>query len=532
MKNEKLKIKNFSKELILLVAFLLTLPLITFGIGRLRSLSSQAASSTFKVTRNHQLTCAEQPDWGNIITVKVFDENGNPLPNTQVEYWPDCPYHSRDPNKTPPPAGVLTTDAGGQATFNNLWPGCLPCLEETAPCTAGDHRINFFFKVKGARSDTAVEISSGIYGNECSSPFCPGRSTVNVWGHWGYEIIFRRTPGDLVEEEIPTDHAGQLAGCSFWHFYAPYQDYNPHRSGSAPAPTSTPGPSLPTATPPPGQPTPTNPPAGDCPCEVWGKNICDGLGYGSYDVLAGTFNTLAECQGFAGPFSYTCNCDEVCTTGSGHDANQICTSGRPENIANGKSTCSCNEFQVKVVNPALCGASASACTCEKMDVSGIIAKGQTIQLVTYATVKDASRQVSNIIYHVERNGTEISKSDPVTAVGPDNNRYYAAWTWTIPNTAGSADYKIRAEIICGSKTAAAVAFIRKEGFFASLLRSLANLFGQAGVLSGFNPAPPPPAPSEIVFAPKNARTLQLGTFISSTVTSFEKDCLWVRFKLN
>lgn len=531
MRKSKPRIK---KEIVFVLFLLFAIPFSVFGVYQIRHFFTQAASSTFKVTRNHQLTCSEQPDWGNIITLFVKDENGNPLSNTQIDYWPDYEYYDTD--KTPPPTGTLTTDSGGRAEFANYWPGCFHCSSDNKA-----HRVHFFFKIKDARSDTAVEISSGIYGNECPSAFCPGRSTVNVWGHWGYEIEFKRTPGDLTEEEVPTDHAGQAdnpdnheSNCTLWHFYTPYQDYNPHRGTSLPISTPTPKAGLPTSTPPPGgvpSLTPTQA-AADCPCEVWGKNYCDGSGLGSYDVFVQKFNTLEECQGYQTPFSYTCNCDEVCTTGSGHDANQKCTAGRAENIASGKSTCSCRDFEVRVVNPALCNKTSpgSSCACEKMDVSGVIAKGQTISLVTYAKNK-----VLNMVYHVEKNGREISNSPAIAAVGPDeNNRYYTAWKWLIPSSSGTVEYKIRVEINCGAKTQTVSAIAKQESNLASLFHSfgsfLSRLLNVEEIFPALVPSAPTPMPTGMVFAPVGAHSLQLGTFIFPTVTYFEKDCTWIKFR--
>ena len=556
MEKSKSQVKKniFQKEIILILFCLLAIPVSVFGVYQMQQFFSQAASSTFKVTRNHQLTCSEQPDWGNIVTLFVKDENGNPLPNTQIEYW--AAYSDQCPDKPNASEGILTTDGGGKTQFDNRWPGCLPCqpgsCSNNPPCKCSyphDYRIHFFFKVANARSDTAVEISSGIYGDECPSAFCPGRSTVNVWGHWGYQIEFKRNLQELAEEEAPTDHAGQSdtpgnqeGTCKLWHFYTPYQDYNPHRGTSLPTSTPTPKAGLPTSTPSPtgsaSSPAPTEPPAA-CPCEVWGKNYCDGTGYGSYDVFVQKFNTLEECQAYQTPISYTCNCDEHCTIGNDHAGcvpggpGQCCTSGLADNIANGKSSCSCRDFRVQVINPAVCGTSpGSSCSCEKMDVSGVIAKGQTISLVTYAKNK-----VLNMIYHVEKNGREISNSGPIASVGPDEtaNRYYTAWNWLIPSSLGEVEYKIRVEINCGPKTQTVSAIAKQESnpissLFHSFGSFLNNLFNLKEIFPAFVPSPPTPMPTGKVFAPKLAKSLQLGTFIFPTVTYFEKDCTWLKFR--
>jgi hypothetical protein len=233
-----------------IVVLLIILPVTVVGAMQFRNIFSKAASDayTYKVVQNHQWTCNEQPEWGNYLKVIVRDENGNPVPGVEIQYWHDNTANPHNPHDGFPAEGTITTGGNGEVQVQNWWPGCISCVEGSPRVT------NFFFKVKNSRSDTAVEISSGIYGNECPSAFCPGRSTVNVWGHWSYTVEFRRTSGDLPEQEVSTDHAGQLQnnpggnGCKFIHFYGNQQPTN------TPVPTNTP-PLQPTDTPVPPSPT-------------------------------------------------------------------------------------------------------------------------------------------------------------------------------------------------------------------------------------------------------------------------------------
>lgn len=178
-------------------------------------------TTKFQLTRNHQLTCEEQVSNGNKVRVFVRDENGNGIPNAQVYVWHDNPpFASSSHENFPPPPEIRTTDSNGFFEFNNSSPGCLgnDCTDNLP------HMTRYFFRVLGTASDTAVEITSGIYGNGAECPgynFCPGDNTKNVWGHWSYELVFRRTNTSEPPREVPTDHAGQLqnipasAACSF-----------------------------------------------------------------------------------------------------------------------------------------------------------------------------------------------------------------------------------------------------------------------------------------------------------------------------
>ncbi len=283
-KGKKSKIR-FQKEKILVTLFIfLTLPLSVLAAIQATNFFGKAQTSfTYKVTRNHQWTCEEQPDWGNEVHILVKDEAGRPLSGIQVEYWHDYRWGSKMPNDSPPlPSGVLTTDDQGKILWYNSWPGC---LGNQCP-NNGDVRVNFFFKVRNAPSDTAVEITTGYWGDECKKgTICPERKCegcggcvcVNVWGHWSYSIEFTKKSGSLTEEEIPTDHEGMLSrlpaearnSCSRLHFYTPYVSYNPKRGGTYLSPTpnipKSPTPALPTIplsqypTTAPGQPSPTTP---------------------------------------------------------------------------------------------------------------------------------------------------------------------------------------------------------------------------------------------------------------------------------
>lgn len=92
-------------------------------------------------------------------------------------------------------------------------------------------------------------------------------------------------------------------------------------------------------------------------CRIMAKNLCGAAN--GWDQVA-SFATEAECDAYLQnppAFSYSCNCDEHCYTEMGHDPNQICTTGMPENIEKGKSRCTTSnsaDFRKEIVNQAAC----------------------------------------------------------------------------------------------------------------------------------------------------------------------------------
>ncbi len=283
--------QTFKKKNITTIIILLLLPLTLISIYTIKQYFSRASGFTFKVTKNHQLSCTEQVENGNHVIVKVIDEAGAPLSGVTVEYWPDYNYPNSASANAPQGEGVTT---GGQLDFNNLWPGCL----STCPDGKTNQMVKYFFKIKDQSSDTAAEISSGIWGNECAGAgygsFC-NINAVNVWGHWAYEIIFQKKAGDLAVDEIPTDHAGQAivpadkrSACTYFDFYTPNQGFNPRRTGTT-TPSSTP--------PAGGSPTPT-------PTSISLSNYCvdgfykiPGEPVCSRAPFCGNNNSYALCEG-------------------------------------------------------------------------------------------------------------------------------------------------------------------------------------------------------------------------------------------
>lgn len=111
-------------------------------------------------------------------------------------------------------------------------------------------------------------------------------------------------------------------------------------------------------------------------CKITAKNMCN-KALGSFDLFVREFATEAQCDAYLQnpeTQSYSCNCDESCTTGpgcdyptcSGHDKNQSCTGSADScNSQCGKSLCSTSgsgNFRKEIINPALCGVSTPAPT--------------------------------------------------------------------------------------------------------------------------------------------------------------------------
>lgn len=167
----------------------------------------------FKVTENHQWTCAEQPEWGNEIWIYTYDQNGDPMPNVTVRIrWPDTtqrPIHNdTDP---PDPSDIpQIVQTGGDGVFHgyNYWP------------TNQNGYMVFELQVDGCASDVATEITSGWW--ETDNYGCrhcdPSFTHRNVWGHWSHTIVFELDPVATQACKIPVDHAGQQ-GCTVEHIH-------------------------------------------------------------------------------------------------------------------------------------------------------------------------------------------------------------------------------------------------------------------------------------------------------------------------
>jgi hypothetical protein len=174
----------------------------------------------WKVTTNHQWTCDEQPMWGNLLHVYVEDEFGAPVEGATVNLrWTDDTVYPVPPDDAAMSweehgqPKTLTTNAEG---FADLW---TPWGEGIrSPIDGKPGFVVFLVSMAGGASDTATEITTGLWeadDNGCN--YCP-QDAVNVYGHWSHTVVFRRDPNATQVCEVGTDHAGQ-ASCSAAHFF-------------------------------------------------------------------------------------------------------------------------------------------------------------------------------------------------------------------------------------------------------------------------------------------------------------------------
>ena len=86
------------------------------------------------------------------------------------------------------------------------------------PIDAKPGYLMFLLSVDGGASDTAVEITTGLW--ETTNAGCNycGKYGINVYGHWSYTVEFQRDPAAKQVCEVPTDHAGQ-SKCGARHLY-------------------------------------------------------------------------------------------------------------------------------------------------------------------------------------------------------------------------------------------------------------------------------------------------------------------------
>lgn len=177
-------------------------------------------NGVWKVDVNHQWTCAEQPTFGNLLHVRVLDEQGDPVQGAVVNiHWTDDTQYPVPPDDTAmswdehahPKSG--TTGADGRVELFTPWGEGI-----RTPIDAKPGLINFLLSVDGGASDVATEITTGLW--ETNNEGCNYCSTyaVNVYGHWSYSVEFRRDPTATEVCDVPMDHAGQQA-CAYTHFF-------------------------------------------------------------------------------------------------------------------------------------------------------------------------------------------------------------------------------------------------------------------------------------------------------------------------
>lgn len=167
-----------------------------------RPTEANGTAGVYKVTENHQLTCDEQPDWGNELHVQVLDAQGQGVPNAVVEVrlpdWTDVGSIKNAAEHTVPT--TLSMNSSGSYDDYFWWP-------------SNDNGFTIFeLRVKGSASDRATEITSGWWGTDPSDcRYCPAHDTRNVYGHWSHRVVFRLDPSAMTACSVGTDHAGQSA---------------------------------------------------------------------------------------------------------------------------------------------------------------------------------------------------------------------------------------------------------------------------------------------------------------------------------
>lgn len=200
-----------------------------------------------------------------------------------------------------------------------------------------------------------------------------------------------------------------------------------------------------------------------------------------------------------------------------------------------------------------------ACYCESMTYTGVIAPGNTVTFVTYARGL-SNTKVLHMIYHVEINGSEVTKSSPIAATEitptpPSSANYVTRWSYTIPsNLSGVVYYRIWVEIVCAYKTAGlntadtktvilGATSEKRAGFFELLIRAITSFFG--GQVSPTPKAGPTPAQTEESVSqlsisttpiptdtpiPEKRQTLKLKTFVPISPTPIiQKGCKEIKF---
>ena len=176
-------------------------------------------NGVWKVTVNHQWTCDEQPTFGNLLHVRVLDENGAPVEGATVglgftddTVYPVGPDQAPDFGSSEHPK-TLTTDGDGRAQLWTPWGEGIRSPVDSKPGLAV-YRV----WIEGGASDVATEITTGLW--EATYDGCNycNEYAINTWGHWSYTVEFQRAPEATQVCEVGTDHAGQQA-CEYTHFF-------------------------------------------------------------------------------------------------------------------------------------------------------------------------------------------------------------------------------------------------------------------------------------------------------------------------
>jgi hypothetical protein len=182
--------------------------------------AEERGDGVWKIRVNHQWTCQEQPEWGNLLTVKTFDESGAPVGGVPIQLsWTDDTVYPVAPDDTAMSFAehgqpkMMTTNEAGVAELLTPWGTGI-----RSPVDSKPGYVVFNVAVASGVSDVATEISTGIWENDPNGcDFCAA-DLRNTYGHWSYTVEFQRSSTAEEVCEVGIDHAGQQ-GCMVQHFY-------------------------------------------------------------------------------------------------------------------------------------------------------------------------------------------------------------------------------------------------------------------------------------------------------------------------
>ena len=163
-----------------------------------RPAGPDASNGVYKVTTNHQWTCAEQPTYGNEIHLYVLDEHGAGVPGSpiRVDYADSTDFDSIHNGGGDIPYSV-TTDSNGYFLGYDYWP-------------ISDHGfVVFQLYLDNIASDIATEITTGWWETDDSDCNYCSTYAINTWGHWSHTVIWQLDPDASEICVVETDHAGQ-----------------------------------------------------------------------------------------------------------------------------------------------------------------------------------------------------------------------------------------------------------------------------------------------------------------------------------
>lgn len=177
-------------------------------------------NGVWKVRSNHQWRCDEQPTFGNLLHVRVIDEESQPIEDAVVNIrWTDDTVFPVKPDEDAmnwsdhAHPKQLTTGPDGRAELFTPWGEGV-----RTPVDGKPKLLVFLLSVVGGASDTATEITTGLWETDASGCNYCSTYAVNVYGHWSHTVEFQRDPTASEVCEVPVDHAGQQ-GCSHTHFF-------------------------------------------------------------------------------------------------------------------------------------------------------------------------------------------------------------------------------------------------------------------------------------------------------------------------